>query len=205
MLSEITALILAYRYWVILPIAVIDAPLLSIFIGFLVATGHLNLFLAFGIIVLGDVISDTALYVFGRWCRPAFEKAGLHLNFSPARVRKVLEYFKRRDRRAIVFSKLARGVGFTGLIVAGSIRVPYRRFVVTCVIVTVGQSGVLIAVGMLSGQAYQSFALYLGYFDVVAAVVLVFALFVLYKMLINKIDDGDASGKPTGIERLDVN
>ena len=137
---------------------------MSIVIGFFAATGQLNLFLAFGIIVLGDFVGDTALYILGRWGRPIFcHKVGLQLNLSPRRVQTALDYFGRRDRRAIVMSKLVHGVGFTGLIVAGSIKVPCSRYAITCVAVTIFQSALLALVGVLSGRAYQTFAHYLGY------------------------------------------
>jgi membrane protein DedA with SNARE-associated domain len=191
-LAEITTLILAYRYLAILLFALFEAPLMSIVIGFFVATGHLSLFLAFGFVILGDFIGDTALYILGRCFRPVFERFGRRLNLSPARVRKVLEYFGRRDRRAIVISKLVHGVGFTGLIGAGSAGVPYRRFIVTCVIVTIAQSAVLVAIGMISGRAYQSFAHFLGYLDVVVAGVFLIAIFILYRTLIEKIGEREA-------------
>jgi membrane protein DedA with SNARE-associated domain len=189
MLAEITALILAYRYWAILPFALFEAPLMSIVIGFFAATGFLNLFLAFGIVVAGDFIGDTALYIFGRWGRPIFAKIGLRLNFPPEHVQKVLAYFGSRDRRAIVISKLVHGVGFTGLVVAGSVRVPYRRFAATCICVTVLQSAALTGIGMLSGKAYGSFAHYLDYFNGAAAVLLLLTIFVLYRSLIGKISN----------------
>src|SRR5690348_3421559 len=118
MFAQMTALILAYKYWAIVPFALFEAPLMSIVIGFLAATGYLNLYLAFAIVVAGDCVGDTALYIFGRWGRPWFEKIGLHLNLSPGRVQKVFAHFGRHDRKAIVISKLIHGVGFTGLIVA---------------------------------------------------------------------------------------
>lgn len=193
MLPEITALISAYRYWVILPFALFEAPMMSIVIGFFAATGQLNLYLAFGIVVLGNSVGDTALYAFGRWYRPLFARIGLRLNLSAERVRMVLDYFEKRGRRAIVISKLVHGVGFTGLIVAGSIRIPFRRFIVTCFIVTITQSAVLAALGMASGRAYQSFAHALGYFDVLVAAVTVLVLFFLYRMLVKKIDNRNAA------------
>jgi membrane protein DedA with SNARE-associated domain len=201
-LAEFTALILAYKYWALFPLALFEAPLMSIVIGFLGAAGYLHLYIAFGIIVLGDSIGDTVLYVFGRWCRPLFEKVGLRLNLSSEHVRTVLDYFGKRDRRAIVISKLVHGIGFTGLIVAGSVRVPFRRFIVTCTIVTICQSAVLAAVGMLSGQAYQAFARVLGYLDVVVAAVFLLALFILYRTLIQKIGRGKAKLAPDTMQPL---
>ena len=185
---------MAYKYWAIVPFALFEAPLMSIIIGFFAATGHLNLFLAFGIVVLGDFIGDTALYIVGRWGRPMFEKVGLHLNLSSEHVQFVLEHFERRDRRAIIISKLIHGVGFTGLIVAGSIKVPYRRFAATCIIVTISQSAVLAAIGMFSGRAYKAFAYYLGYFDIIATAALLLIIFILYRSLLMKISRKDAKG-----------
>ena len=194
MVAEITALIIAYKYWAIVPFALFEAPLMSIIIGFFAATGQLNIFLAFAIVVCGDFVGDTTLYIVGRWGRPLFEKVGLHLNLSREHVQMVLEHFEKRDRRAIVISKLVHGIGFTGLAVAGSIKVPYRRFAVTCVIVTICQSAVLAAIGMLSGKAYKTFAYYLGYFNIVATALLLVVVFVLYKSLLKKIGDSDAKG-----------
>jgi len=187
MLAEITALIIAYKYWAIVPIALFEAPLLSIVVGFFAMTGQLGLVPAFGIIVMGDFFGDTVLYVLGRWGRPILERVGLHLKISAMQVEAGLAYFGRNDRRAIIISKLIHGVGFTGLIVAGSARVPYRRFAFTCVAVTISQSAVLVAVGMLSGKAYQTFAHYLGYFNVVATIVFLAVIIALYRMLLRTI------------------
>ncbi len=192
MLAEITTLILAYKYWAIVPFALFEAPLLSIVVGFFAVTGQLNLFLAFGIVVLGDFTGDTVLYVLGRWGRPLLDKIGLHLNISATQMQTALDYFGRNDRRAIVISKLVHGVGFTGLVVAGSAKVPYHRFAVTCVGVTIFQSAVLAAVGMVSGRAYQSFAHYLGYFNIIATVAFLLVIIVFYRMLLRKI--GEAKG-----------
>ncbi|HWY63482.1 MAG TPA: hypothetical protein VNW15_16405 [Rhizomicrobium sp.] len=191
MLAEITRLIAAYKYWAILPFALFEAPLMSIVIGFFAATGQLSLPLSFGIVVGGDFVGDTALYVLGRWGRPLFGKIGWRLNLSPRRVQTVLEYFGLRARRAIVISKLVHGAGFTGLVVAGSIKVPYRRFAFTCLAVTLAQSALLVAVGMLSGRAYESFADYLGYFNIVATAILLLIIFVFYRSLLKRIGPDD--------------
>ena len=106
-----------------------------------------------------------------------------------------LDYFGRRDRRAIVISKLVHGVGFTGLIVAGSIKVPYSRFAITCVAVTIFQSAVLALIGMLSGRAYQTFAHYLGYFNFLATAGLLLIIFVFYRSVLRKISEENLNGQ----------
>jgi membrane protein DedA with SNARE-associated domain len=192
-LADIAALVLVYRYGAIFLIALFEAPVMSLIVGFFAMTGHLNLYLAFGGIVLGDFIGDSVLYLIGRHYRRAFRRIVLRLSLSPARARKVLDYLGTRDRRAIVLSKLVHGVGFTGLIAAGGARVPFRRFITTCITVTVCQSAVLVAIGMLSGRAYGLVAHFLGYFDAVVAAVFLLALFLLYRKLIGTISDRKAT------------
>ncbi len=189
MIAEVSALILAYRYWAILAISLFEAPLMSIIIGFFVATGDVDLYYAFALVVLGDFIGDTFLWVVGRRFRPLFERLGLKLNLSRARARKVIEYLGSRDRRAVVIAKLVHGIGFTGLIAAGSVRMPFVRFILTCVTVTVCQSAVLAGVGVLSGRAYQSYASLLGYVDAAVAAVALLALFLLYRRLVAAIGE----------------
>jgi len=50
---------------------------------------------------------------------------------------------------------------------------------------------VLVAAGMLSGQAYQSFAFWLGTFDVFVAILCLIGLYVLYRTLIRKVGERD--------------
>ena len=164
MLAKITALLLIYRYWAIFPFALFEAPLMSIVIGFFAATGHLQLLPAFGIVVAGDFIGDTALYVFGRSGRSAFTKLGARLGLSPAKAKMMADIYLRRDLRAIVVSKLVHGVGFTGLIVAGSLRIPYLRFIAMCIVVTILQSALLAAIDAF-GRRLSVLCSYLGYFD----------------------------------------
>jgi membrane protein DedA with SNARE-associated domain len=189
MLSEFADLVSTYRYWAIFPIALFEAPVMSIVIGFFAAAGYLNIFWAFGIVLAGDFIGDTVLYAAGRWWRDFFGRIGLRLNLPPDRQRRVLDYFARRDRHAIVISKLVHGVGFTGLITAGSLRVPFFRFITTCIVVSASQSVVLAAIGMLSGEAYRSFARAMGYVDIAITVLFLGFLFFLYRRITAKIGD----------------
>ena len=192
MLAEITTLLLAYRYWAIFPFALFEAPLMSIVIGFFVVTGHLSLLPAFGIVVAGDMIGDTVLYVFGRWGRPLFSKAVVRIGVSSSKKDYIADQYVRHSHRAIVISKLIHGVGFTGLIVAGGLRVPYLSFFAVSIIVTISQSAVLVAVGMLSGSAYQSFAAYLGYFDILVAAAFIIGGVCFYRSLVKRLGEGNA-------------
>src|SRR5471032_2091804 len=111
MLVELTSLLLVYRYWAILPFALFEAPLMSIVIGFFVVTGHLSLLPAFGIVVAGDMIGDTVLYLFGRWGRPLFSRANMRLGQSGPKTNYIAAQYVQHSYRAVVISKLVHGVG----------------------------------------------------------------------------------------------
>ena len=69
----------------------------------------------------------------------------------------------------------------------------YPRFLVVSIIVTISQSAVLVAVGILFGGAYQSFASYLGYFDILVAAVFIVGGVFFYRSLVKRLGEGKAS------------
>src|SRR5579859_2852137 len=60
-------LILVYRYWILFPLACFEGPITGFIIGTLVALGYFNVFAAYFLLVMGDIIPDTAYYLLGRY------------------------------------------------------------------------------------------------------------------------------------------
>lgn len=80
-------------------------------------------------------------------------------------------------------SKLVHGIGFTGLVAAGAIRVPYKKYFKTCATISVIQSFVMLMLGILFGHAYVVIGKYLNYY---AAFVSVLALIFLVVIFLRK-------------------
>ena len=66
-LNTLFGWMLAYRYVILLPIAIIEGPIISVIAGFLVSIHAMEFWIVFGILVLGDVIGDMLLYGVCRW------------------------------------------------------------------------------------------------------------------------------------------
>jgi membrane protein DedA with SNARE-associated domain len=164
-LAEIVLLLNTYKYLILFPIVVVEGPITAIIAGFLVSLGILNPFLVYIIVVAGDVVGDSILYIFGRWGGESFiRRIGPYLGVTPERIDKVKEYFNSYGRRAVTMSKLFHGVGIAGLVTAGSLKVPYRKYIFICFSVTLAQAFVFLMVGVLFGGAYMQMSKYLDYF-----------------------------------------
>jgi membrane-associated protein len=179
MTEHLLTLLSTYKYVVLFPLSLVEAPLMSILGGFLIALGHIDIFIAYVVIIAGDFVGDGVLYVAGWWGAPFLDRLRRRLGVTDEKMARVSLYFQESYGKAIVTSKLVHGVGFTGLIVAGSLRVPFWRYALVCVLVTCSQSAVLMAAGVLSGGAYLEVARYFGIWGGLASIVALIAIAVV--------------------------
>jgi membrane protein DedA with SNARE-associated domain len=56
------------------------------------------------------------------------------------------------------------GIGTAGLIAAGALHVSYKRYFKTCALYSLGQSFIMIALGIFFGQAYIIIGKYFNYY-----------------------------------------
>ena len=121
-MDQLIPFIIAYKYEILFPLAIIEGPLLAVVAGFLVSLGTLNMFIVYAIIVLGDVIGDSIFYLLGRSGHSFLAKHGHFIGATPERLATTREYFDNHHTKAITASKLIHGIGVTGLITAGSLK-----------------------------------------------------------------------------------
>ena len=184
-MSQIILLLIKYRYFILFPLSIIEGPILTVIAGFLVTMGYFNPFVVYPIVVIGDMLGDSLFYVIGRWSSgPFMRRFGPKIKMTPKRTEQVRNYFHKNHKKALIFSKLVHGVGSAGLLIAGGLKVPWRRFVITCGIVTIIQSVILLFLGILFGHAYDQIAAYLNYY---AAGGTLLALIVATYIILSKI------------------
>ena len=182
MIAETVALILAYKYYVLFPLAIVEGPILAAAAGFFISTGYLNFIPVYIIVILGDVIGDFLMYAIGRFSRVALiDRFGKFFNVTPEKLEQAKEYFNQNHKKALFFSKIFHGIGVAGLIAAGSLRIPYWRFMKICLAISIFQSAFLIMLGILFGKAYIELGEYLNYYSsgtiLIAIAVLIFFIF----------------------------
>lgn len=172
-MQQTIALLLAYKYLIIAPLAIFEGPILAVVCGFLATLGALNIFIVYGLLVFGDIIGDSMFYGLGRWGGPFIHKHGQRIGPTPEVIKKGHDFLQQKHRRAIVLSKVIHGAGIAGLVAAGSARIPYFTYIRMCLVVTFPQAAILSGLGLFFGSAYQQVGKYL---DVYAAVVSVIVL-----------------------------
>jgi membrane protein DedA with SNARE-associated domain len=186
-MNQILSLLSIYKYWILFPLAIVEGPIVTIIAAFLAISGILNIFLIYPIVVLGDITGDAFAYILGRWCLLFVTRHGPKIGLTAEKLAQVKIYFQDHRKKALFFSKVLHGIGFSGLIIAGSLKTPYRKFFLTCSTVSIVQSLIFIIVGILLGQAYTLLATYLNYYAAAGVViVLSISLVLIFKKKIAK-------------------
>ena len=177
------ALLAQYGYLILFPLAIVEGPIVTVIAGFFVSMHVFNPVIAYLIVISGDFVGDTIFYALGRWGSNLVWKRGHHVGLTKERLEYAREKFDANHRKTIVLTKLTQGIGPIGLIAAGNLRIPYRKYILTCLAVTSIQSAVFLTTGVLFGSAYATIEHYMNTF---AAVVSALVLFVVFYLLIRK-------------------
>lgn len=184
-MNQIIDLILIYKYLILIPISIVEGPIITVIAGFMVTLGLLNIWLVFLIIVLGDVIGDTMAYCFGRFGGGALlHRYGHRVGITATRVEQAKGYFSTNHKKALMMSKLIHGIGTAGLFAAGSLKIPYLRYVKTCFLISLIQAGVLLVLGIFFGHTYIQIGKYFDYYAAGGSVImLAFIAFLIFKKI----------------------
>lgn len=170
-MSEIIGLLETYKYLVLFPLAVIEGPILIVVAGFLVSLGLMNAFIVLPVVVVADAVGDLLHYLLGRFGSTFLYAHGHWIGITEAKITSAKKYFEEHHLKSVASSKLVHGVGFVGLIAAGSLKIPYKRFALTALAISFAQSSVLLVVGVFFGYAYAQIEHYFSYGAVVLSAV----------------------------------
>lgn len=184
-MDTVITLLLAYKYYVMFPIAIFEGPVLAVVGGVLVMSGIINPVYLYIILVLGDMVGDSIYYTIGRMSKNMWSgKLGRFFGVTEEKLIIAKEYFSLHRKKALVLSKVIHGIGVAGLFAAGNLRINYFRFVYTCMAVSIVQSALLLVIGMFFGNAYQQIGTYLDYFAATTVVIgFIIILFLVLKRL----------------------
>lgn len=180
-LLTIIDLLYRYKYVLLFPLAIIEGPVLAVIAGFLCANKFLNLFIAYPVIVAGDIIGDSLCYMLGRFGAPEFLKKVIkQFGFKPEKIDAVRSYFNNNSIKSVSLSKITLGIGFAGIYLAGNAKVPYRKFILICLVTSALQYVVYLGIGYLLGSAYEKIAHYIDFLSALIIVTVVTILIFIF-------------------------
>ena len=128
--SPIIVWLLAYRYAIIFPLAIIEGPILMFICGFLLHQGYFSFFPLYFILVAGDFAADLLWYGVGYYgAKPFILKYGRYVNLSLDSVLKIERLFEKHHDKILFISKITMGFGFAlaTLVAAGMAKVPFKK------------------------------------------------------------------------------
>lgn len=153
--DSITALIIEYRYWILIPLSLLEGPIVAFVGGTLSWLGYLNPFVAFSIFFLRDILFDCFFYFIGRFGRHTrLAQWTIHkVGMTGGHLDNVRHLWHNHGFRTMFFSKLSYGLSAAFLTVAGLIDFDVRRFLRYAVIIALTQYGTLFLLGYFIGTA----------------------------------------------------
>jgi membrane protein DedA with SNARE-associated domain len=185
-LNTLFGWVLTYRYAVLLPIAVAEGPIISVIAGFLVSIHVMEFWIAFGILVLGDMLGDMLLYGVGRWGRNSLVlRWGPKFGATPERMEKFEKLFKNNAKKTLLFGKWGHAFGFPILVSAGVVKESFYEFLWVNTASTIPKTLFFLAVGFYFGAAYSVIDKYFTY--AVIAIMAITVIAVLAYWLAGKI------------------
>ena len=153
--------VFSHAYLFLIPLAILEGPLLAIACGVAAGMGALNPFIAYGILIGGDLGPDLMYYSIGRW--------GATLPFVrryASRIKAVRENFLSLERlwhthplATMASAKLSYLVSPALIVSVGLSGMPLRRFVLYSLTVSTLFLGALSALGYGFGKVYGAFHL----------------------------------------------
>lgn len=153
--SAAVHLIIAYRYWILIPLSLIEGPITAFIAATLAAAGYFNIWALVALFFARDIGMDAAYWSAGRfgWQNRSVEKLLAKIHVHEEQLDKVKTLWEERPFRTILIGKLAYGLAITFIMVVGMVKIPLSKFYKYSVWVTALQFGALLSLGYFFGNA----------------------------------------------------
>lgn len=180
--SRIIELIAQYRYLILFPLAAFEGPVVALCAGIFVSLGYFNPFIAYGILLLGDLIPDSVYYYLGRHgnSKTFLAKHGHKVGITEKRLGNIKYLWHKHGFKTMFMSKLAYGLSTPFLIMAGLSGMPWRTFYLFTIPITIFQYGVLMFLGFYFAGSYGLISQYFKDAEIIIASLVVLAIAVYY-------------------------
>lgn len=153
--EALTELLLQYRYWILIPLSIIEGPVVAFLAGTLASLGYFNFYALAAFFFVRDVGLDAAYYALGHFGgRTAFADRMLtKFGITDEHLEHVRLLWARRPGWTMLIGKLSYGIASAFIIVAGKVRMPLTTFFGYGSLVAILQYGGLLVAGYFFGES----------------------------------------------------
>lgn len=149
--------LIAHGSLLVLPLAIVEGPIISVAAGFLSARGIFDGFWMLCLLVCGDVLGDLGYYWLGRSAGSPLARLGRRVGLrcipGPGLQRDLTE----NATKMLVIGKWTHSIGFLVLTGSGALRVPLLRFFLVNLAAGLPKTAVLFGAGYFAGHDFGLF------------------------------------------------
>lgn len=155
-LQNIPHLLIEYRYWILIPLSLIEGPIVAFISGTLASLGYFNIFVLILFFFARDMIMDAFYYYLGYFgSRTSLANYILRkLHIKEDNMDSLRSLWEEHPARTMFIGKLSYGVSQFFVIAAGIVKMNIRRFFAYGAMVAVAQYVVLVLLGYFFGNAF---------------------------------------------------
>lgn len=154
--------IIGHGYVLMFIIMVIEGPVITSAAAFGVALGFFDGWIVFLLSILGNLLPDAIYYAIGYWGREKLvNKYAHYFGLSHDKIIHLERLSERHAGKAMTLIKLVPLLATPGLIIVGAVRMPLKKYVWWCVVLTVPSSLFFYVIGYYFGAAYNIISHYL--------------------------------------------
>ena len=182
--QEFIQLLPYWGYPLMLLLMTLEGPIITIISAFLASLGYFNIFIVFGLSVLGDVLGNIVLYFIGYFGgHKILLKAEKFLKIKESVIEKLREKFRQNGAKIIFYVKSTTGLCYITFILAGTTRMKLSKFVKYSILGGLFWSSFLVIVGYFFGYAAEQISEYIKYagYIILTGAVMFFIGLTLYK------------------------
>ncbi len=151
--------VIAHGYLLYFLTALVEGPIVTAAAGVAAALGYFSLPIVVLISIFGDLIPDSLLYAIGYFGgRPVAEKYGRFFGLTEAHFKRLDTFLHRHVGKALLFVKLTPIIPIPGVILIGSTRVKWRKFITALTLITIPKALFFSLLGFSAGRAYTYFS-----------------------------------------------
>lgn len=156
--SHIAELLLASRWWILVPLSFVESPIVAFVAGTLASLGYFNIFALGAYFFVKDIAFDAGFYYLGYH--------SVHSNFVQRMLQKVgvtedhfaevKERWEKRPGWTMFIGKVSYGIAMGFIVAAGAVRMSLRKFFAWGAVAAILQYWTLILVGYFFGASFGS-------------------------------------------------
>jgi membrane protein DedA with SNARE-associated domain len=148
----LSGFLIAHGSALILPLSVLEGPIVTVVTGFLSEQGYFDWYWALLLLVCGDLIGDAIYYGIGRTGIVLHPFAGVR----DAVTQSLQNKLRQNATRMLFVGKWTHSIGGLVLIGSGMLRLPLGRFLLINLLATIPKSSVLFGFGYFAGDHFST-------------------------------------------------